>query len=71
MKLIPACRPKNENSLMLWRLSCLIVGLIAVAAVTTSDVKVLHNKYNSQTVWIYCSNGVASPRLMQLPSDRT
>jgi hypothetical protein len=38
---------------MLWRLSCLIVGWITVAAVSTSDAKVLRNKYNSQTVWIF------------------
>ena len=38
---------------MLWRLNCLIAGMITVAAVTTSDAKVLRNKHNSQTVWIF------------------
>ena len=52
MKLIPACGPKDENLLMLWRLSFLMAGLITVAAVATSDAKVLRNKHNSQTVWI-------------------
>ena len=53
MKLIPACEPKDENSPMISRLSCLIAGLITVAAVATSDAKVLRNKHNSQTVWIF------------------
>jgi len=51
--LIPACGPKDENLLMIWRLICPIAGLITVAAVTTSDAKVLRNKHNSQTVWIF------------------
>ena len=51
MKLIAAFGPKDENLLMLWR--CLIASMITVAAVTTSDAKVLRNKHNSQTVWIF------------------
>ena len=51
MKLIAARGPKDENLLMLWR--CLIAGTITVAAATTSDAKVLRNKHNSQTVWIF------------------
>jgi hypothetical protein len=38
---------------MIWRLICPIAGLITVAAVTASDAKVLRNKHNSQTVWIF------------------
>ena len=38
---------------MMWRLSCLVAGFIMAAAVTTSDAKVLRNKHNSQTVWIF------------------
>jgi hypothetical protein len=37
---------------MSWRLIYPIAGLITVAAVTTSDTKVLRNKHNSQTVWM-------------------
>jgi hypothetical protein len=42
---------------MMWRLSCLVAGFIIVAAVTTSEAKVLRNKYNSQTVWIFKDAG--------------
>jgi lysyl-tRNA synthetase class I len=51
--LIPAYGLKDENLLMIWCRSCLIAGLITVAAVTTGDAKVLRNKHNSQTVWIF------------------
>src|ERR1700742_5214754 len=47
----------DEKLPMIWRLSCFIAGLIAVAAVTTSDAKVLRNKHNSQTVWIFKDAG--------------
>jgi hypothetical protein len=53
VRFVRALRPTKEHLPMLWRLSCLIVGWITVAAVSTSDAKVLRNKYNSQTVWIF------------------
>jgi hypothetical protein len=57
LTLVPPRRPSDENLLMMWRLSCLVAGFIIVAAVTTSEAKVLRNKYNSQTVWIFKDAG--------------
>jgi hypothetical protein len=38
---------------MLWRRGCLMIGWITIAAVSTGEAKVLRNKHNSQTVWIF------------------
>ena len=36
-----------------WRMSCFVAGLIAVAAVSGSDAKVLRTKGPASTVWVF------------------
>jgi len=49
------CYPFLEKSPMPrpWRMSCFVAGLIAVAAVSGSDAKVLRTKGPASTVWVF------------------